>query len=237
MNTKNYLMLAAVMTAMAMTSVTMTSCTGNEDNAIVLPIIPSDEAPGEVPGEAPGGAPSEAPDSASTGTTIQPGIEVIPVPGTIAPKDATQWINNPVKDIGLSLDKSSNYNGHWFGFDGYNSYDASNYDYIWIVYSGNTGVFRFGVTYNPQKSDGSYDYDMAKFSTPSGIAYIKLDKTKPNLRNVFTQDDGQEVSMKLEGLWIGTEKGLNWALAKYGGNVHPVPNPDDSSDQPFISTH
>ena len=87
MNTKNYLMLAAVMTAMAMTSVTMTSCTGNEDNAIVLPIIPSDEAPGEVPGEAPGGAPSEAPDSASTGTTIQPGTGVfIPVPGTIEPQ-------------------------------------------------------------------------------------------------------------------------------------------------------
>ena len=41
--------------------------------------------------------------------------------------------------------------------------------------------------------------------------------------------------MKLEGLWIGTEKGLNWALGKYGGKVLPVPNPDDSSDQPFIS--
>lgn len=37
MNTKNFLMLAAVMTAMAMTSVTMTSCTGKEDNAVVLP--------------------------------------------------------------------------------------------------------------------------------------------------------------------------------------------------------
>ena len=96
-------------------------------------------------------------------------------------------------------------------------------------------MFRFGVTYNPQKSDGSYDYDMALFSAPSGIAYIKLDKTKPNLRNVFTQDDGQEVSMKLEGLWLGTEKGLNWAFGKYGGEVFPVPNPDDSSDQPFIS--
>ena len=86
MNTKNYLMLAAVMTAMAMTSVTMTSCTGNEDNAIVLPIIPSDEAPGEVPREAPVGAPSETSDSVSSGTTVHPGIEVIPVPGTIAPQ-------------------------------------------------------------------------------------------------------------------------------------------------------
>lgn len=240
MNTKNFLTLAAVMTAMAMTSVTMTSCTGNEDNAVVLPNIPSDEAPGGAYGEAPHEAPHEAPvgasDSVSSKITIQPGTEdPIAVPVNIDPKDATQWINNPVKDIGLSLDKSSNYNGHWFGFDGYNSYNASNYDYIWIVYSGNTGVFRFGVTYNPQKSDGSYDYDMAKFSTPSGIAYIKLDKTKPNLRNVFTQDDGQEVSMKLEGLWIGTEKGLNWAFGKYGGEVFPVPNPDDSSDQPFIS--
>ena len=60
---------------------------------------------------------------------------------------------------------------------------------------------------------------MALFSAPLGIAYIKLDKTKPNLRNVFTQDDGQEVSMKLEGLWFGTEKGLKWALGKYGGEM------------------
>ena len=127
MNTKNFLTLAAVMTAMAMTSVTMTSCTGNEDNAVVLPNIPSDEAPG--------GAPGEASDSVSSKITIQPVTEdPIAVPVNIDPKDATPWTNNPVKDIGLSLDKSSNYNGHWFGFDGYNSYNASNYDYIWIVY-------------------------------------------------------------------------------------------------------
>lgn len=99
MNTKNYLMLAAVMTAMAMTSVTMTSCTGNEDNAIVLPIIPSDEAPGGAYGEAPGEVPREAPvgapgetsieasDSASTGTTIRPGTgDFIPVSGNIGPQ-------------------------------------------------------------------------------------------------------------------------------------------------------
>ena len=203
MKTKNFLMLAIL-------GLCLCSCNTIEDNPVVTPDIP-----GGIPGSGTTGGDS-------IGSAIQPGPVdpvpmPVPVPVSIDPKDASPWTNNPVKDIGLSLDKSSNYNGHWFGFDGYNSLDASNYDYIWIVYSGNTGVFRFGVTYNPQKSDGSYDYDMALFSAPSGIAYIKLDKTKPNLRNVFTQDDGQEVSMKLEGLWFGTEKGLKWALGKYGG--------------------
>jgi len=212
MKTKNFLMLTVL-------GLCLSGCTTIEDN----PVATSD-----IPG-------SGAPDGETGATAVQPSpVDPVPVPENIDPKDATPWTYNPVKDIGLSLDKSSNYNGHWFGFDGYNSYNASNYDYIWIVYSGNTGVFRFGVTYNPQKSDGSYDYDMALFSAPSGIAYIKLDKTKPNLRNVFTQDDGQEVSMKLEGLWIGTEKGLNWALGKYGSGVAPVPNPG-GGDEPVIA--
>ena len=110
---------------LAILGLCLCGCYTTEDNPVVNPDIP-----GDIPG-------SGAPGGDSIGSAVLPGPEnpvPVPVPANIDPKDASPWTNNPVKDIGLSLDKSSNYNGHWFGFDGYNSYNASNYDYIWIVY-------------------------------------------------------------------------------------------------------
>ena len=227
MKTKKSLFLAGVlMIGMTLTNVTMTSCVDNEDNAVLQPDIPGD---GQIPGDGASGAESGQ-------SAVQPGPDnPVPVIDDYGdPNEVCEWKYNTVKDIGLSLDKSSNYNGHWFGFDGYNFYDASKYDYIWIVYSGNTGVFLFGVNYNMLKSDGTYYFDMDKFMAPSGIAYIKLDKTKPVLHDVFTQDDGEEVSMTLEGLWIGTEKGLRWALDKYERGQSPLPSPSGGGDEPVI---
>ena len=55
----------------------------------------------------------------------------------------------------FNLDKSSGWGGHWFDLkdaDGNLNYDASAYEYAWIKFSGNTGKFRFGLTYSEWKS-------------------------------------------------------------------------------------
>ena len=138
----------------------------------------------------------------------------------------------------FNLDKSSGWGGHWFDLkdaDGNLNYDASAYEYAWIKFSGNTGKFRFGLTYSEWKSTeawGETYFDAMNVITDAeGISFIKLEKEKTyefdvnkadnpykgdtwdkHLRQIWTQDDGEEVSVTVEGIWFGTAAELKAAL-------------------------
>ena len=139
----------------------------------------------------------------------------------------------------FNLDKSSGWGGHWFDLkdaDGNLNYDASAYEYAWIKFSGNTGKFRFGLTYSEWKSTeawGETYFDaMNVIEDAEGISFIKLEKEKTyefggpdkaaspyagdtwdkHLRQIWTQDDGTEVSVTVEGVYFGTAAELKAAL-------------------------
>ena len=137
----------------------------------------------------------------------------------------------------FNLDKSSGWGGKWFdlGPDGNLDFDASAYEYAWIKFSGNTGKFRFGLTYSEWKSTeawGETYFDaMVVTEKAEGIEFIKLEKEKTyefdvnkadnpykgdtwdkHIRQIWTQDDGAEVSVTVEGIWFGTAAELKAAL-------------------------
>ena len=138
----------------------------------------------------------------------------------------------------FNLDKSSGWGGKWFDLkdaDGNLNYDASAYEYAWIKFSGKTGKFRFGLTYSEWKSTeawGETYFDAMNVITDAeGISFIKLEKEKTyefdvnkadnpykgdtwdkHLRQIWTQDDGTEVSVTVEGIWFGTAAELKAAL-------------------------
>jgi len=138
----------------------------------------------------------------------------------------------------FNLDKSSGWQGHWFdlGEGGDLNFDASAYEYAWIKFSGNTGKFRFGLTYSEWKSTeawGETYFDAMKVTEKAeGIEFIKLEKEKTyefggpdkaaspyagdtwdkHIRQIWTQDDGEEVSVTVEGIWFGTAAELKAAL-------------------------
>jgi len=200
MDAKNFLKMAAMMMAMAMTSVMMISCTGNEDNTVIWNDID--------PVDNPGGR-------YDLGYKLK------------------------ADKIFFDLAGSSNWGGKWYNFENElpeDNFDASAYDYVWIKFSGNTKRFRFGVTYNEWKSTESWGetfYDnVISIEATEGIAYIELEKKKTyefggpdktassyagdtwdkHIRNVFTQDDGPEVSVTVEGVWFGTRDELETIL-------------------------
>lgn len=145
-----------------------------------------------------------------------------------------------VTDNGFfSLQNSSGWQGHWYEFteEGVEqNFDASTYDYVMISFKQNTGTFRFGITYNEWKSTeawGETYFDNVNYiEAPEGISFIKLEKTKTyefggpdkaaspysgdtwdkHIRQVFTQDDGNEVSVQVEGVWFCTEGELESIL-------------------------
>ena len=139
----------------------------------------------------------------------------------------------------FNLDKSSGWGGKWFDLkdaDGNLNYDASAYEYAWIKFSGNTGKFRFGLTYSEWKSTeawGETFFDEVKYiEDAEGIVFTKLEKEKTyefggpdkaaspyagdtwdkHIQNVYTQDDGAPVNVKVEGIWFGTKDELKAAL-------------------------
>ena len=141
----------------------------------------------------------------------------------------------------FNLDKSSGWGGKWFdlGEGGNLNFDASAYDYAWIKFSGNTGKFRFGLTYSEWKSTeawGETYFDAMNVITDAeGISFIKLEKEKTyefdvnkadnpykgdswdkHIRQIWTQDDGEEVSVTVEGIWFGTAAELKAALGGGG---------------------
>ena len=133
--------------------------------------------------------------------------------------------------------------GTWYDFETEGTkgnFDASTYDYVWIKFSGNTGKFRFGITYNEWKSTeawGETFWDDVKYiEDAEGIVYTKLEKGKTyefggpdkaaspyagdtwdkHIQNVYTQDDGAPVNVKVEGIWFGTAAELKAALGGGG---------------------
>ena len=151
----------------------------------------------------------------------------------------------------FNLASSSNWGGHWYAFategtEG--NFDASQYEYVWIKFSGNTGKFRFAITYNEWKSTeawGETFYDTTNIvEDAEGISYIKLEKDKKyefggpdkaasayagdswdkHVQNVFTQDDGPEVSVTVEGIYFGTAAELE-AILNGGETPEPTPAP------------
>ena len=151
----------------------------------------------------------------------------------------------------FNLDKSSGWGGHWFdlgGDDNKMNFDASAYEYAWIKFSGNTGKFRFGLTYSEWKSTeawGETYYDaMNVIEEPEGYSYIQLEKEKTyefdvnkadnpykgdtwdkHLRQIWTQDDGTEVSVTIEGIWFGTGEQLEAILNGGEPGTEPTPAP------------
>ena len=135
----------------------------------------------------------------------------------------------------FNLDKSSGWQGKWFdlGDEGNQNFDASAYEYAWIKFSGNTGKFRFGLTYSEWKSTEAWGENaMVVTEKAEGIEFIKLEKEKTyefdvnkadnpykgdtydkHLRQIWTQDDGTEVSVTVEGIWFGTAAELKAAIS------------------------
>ena len=143
-----------------------------------------------------------------------------------------------VDDTFFDLYSSTGWNGHWYDFVNEGealNFDASAYDYVVINFRENTGKFRFGITYNEWKSTeawGETFYDTINIiEEEEGISYIRIDKERTyefgvnkelnpyagdtwdkHIREVFTQDDGEEVSVKVDGVWFCTEGQLESLL-------------------------
>ena len=139
----------------------------------------------------------------------------------------------------LNQTESAKWGGVWYDWEAAGTkgdFDASEYDYVWIKFSGNTGKFRFGITYNEWKSTeawGETFYDDVKYiEDAEGIVFTKLEKEKKyefggpdkaasafagdtwdkHVQNVFTQDDGAPVQVTVEGIWFGTAEQLEYIL-------------------------
>ena len=219
MKTKNFLMLVAVMTAMAITSVMMTSCTANEDNTVVLPDIPEDVPGGDIPGD---GAP---------GDVYNVGYKVDGAFGEFN----LGYYTGPVYGVNYS--------------EGYDGFDASEYEYVWIRFSSNRGRFHFGVIYNEWKDTDAWGEtfyeDAIDIEDAEGIAFIKIEKEKKyefggpdkmaspymgdtwdkHIRMVCVHpvNDRIGIDVTIEGIWFGTEKDLNFLrLSEYWQELRAV---------------
>ena len=137
-----------------------------------------------------------------------------------------------------AVNKTYDLAGTWAGdwFEPGQNYDASEYDYVWIKYSGYTGKINFGITYMEWESTQSwgevYHSDAVTLNEAAGIAAVKLEKTKTivnginnveseykgdiyakHVKNVFLQDQGTASKITVEGIYFGTEAAYNAAVA------------------------
>ena len=129
--------------------------------------------------------------------------------------------------------------GTWSGNSKENEKDWSDYEYVWVKYSGFSGSINFGVMYSEFKSHESWGdsfYDAtASFVDPEGIVGIKLDNTTTyvlgnaetdgeyigdvyakHIREVFIQATAGGSNVTLEEMWVGSEAEF---LADCGYNV------------------
>ena len=155
------------------------------------------------------------------GDVFVEGLNKVPVPGSYFRLDS------PFED---------SYLGNWYDLG---DFDASAYDYVWIKFSGNTGTFRFGITYSEWKGIEAWGYSyydtMNIINDAEGISYIKLEKNRiyefgvdksenpfkgdtwdKHVQNVFTQDDGKPVQVNVEGVWFGTQDAFETFLEGEG---------------------
>lgn len=109
--------------------------------------------------------------------------------------------------------------------------DWSDYDYIWIEYSGLTGPMQFGLSYSEYQSMAQwgpvFDGVTTLFSGESGVLGVKIEKNKTYVNGLKTSDDGEgqfigedyakhilqifiqatyaDASITIENVWVGSE--------------------------------
>ncbi|MCR5130707.1 MAG: hypothetical protein K6C10_04510, partial [Prevotella sp.] len=117
--------------------------------------------------------------------------------------------------------------GNWFNQGDMNK-DVSEYDYIYIKYSGLTGKIGFGIVYSEWQKKESwgdvYYTDAVVLSQEEGVVGIAIEKTKTyevgvegaeneykgdiyakHVRQVYLQDQGIASTIKVEGIWYGSQ--------------------------------
>ena len=167
-----------------------------------------------------------------TGNILISSIEITPA---AAAASAEPWA---APETDRAVNKTYDLAGTWAGdwFEPGQNYDASEYDYVWMKYSGYTGKINFGITYMEWESTQSwgevYHSDAVTLTEASGIAVVKLEKTKTivnginnveseykgdiyakHVKNVFLQDQGTASKITVEGIYFGTEAAYNAAVA------------------------
>lgn len=117
--------------------------------------------------------------------------------------------------------------GNWFN-QGEMDKDVSEYDYVFIKFSGLTGKIGFGIVYSEwqkKESWGDVFYtDATVITEEAGVVGIALEKTKTyavgvdnaenefkgdiyakHVRQVYLQDQGVASTINVEGIWFGSK--------------------------------
>jgi hypothetical protein len=112
--------------------------------------------------------------------------------------------------------------GNWFNQGDMNK-DVSEYDYVYIKFSGVTGKVNFGIVYSEwlkkEAWGDSFYQDVVTISEEAGVVGIALEKTKTyavgidgvdnefkgdiyakHVRQLFVQDQGVASTIKVEGI-------------------------------------
>ena len=167
-----------------------------------------------------------------TGNILISSIEI--TPAAAAPAAEPWAAPETERAVNKTYDLAGTWAGDWF--EPGQNYDASEYDYVWINYSGYTGKINFGITYMEWESTQSwgevYHSDAVTLNEAAGIAAVKLEKTKTivnginnveseykgdiyakHVKNVFLQDQGTASKITVEGIYFGTEAAYNAAVA------------------------
>ena len=167
-----------------------------------------------------------------TGNILISSIEI--TPAAAAPAAEPWAAPETERAVNKTYDLAGTWAGDWF--EPGQNYDASEYDYVWIKYSGYTGKINFGITYMEWESTQSwgevYHSDAVTLTEAAGIAAVKLEKTKTivnginnveseykgdiyakHVKNVFLQDQGTASKITVEGIYFGTEAAYNAAVA------------------------
>ena len=167
-----------------------------------------------------------------TGNILISSIEI--TPAAAAPAAEPWAAPETERAVNKTYDLAGTWAGDWF--EPGQNYDASEYDYVWMKYSGYTGKINFGITYMEWESTQSwgevYHSDAVTLTEASGIAVVKLEKTKTivnginnveseykgdiyakHVKNVFLQDQGTASKITVEGIYFGTEAAYNAAVA------------------------
>lgn len=118
--------------------------------------------------------------------------------------------------------------GNWFNQGDEMNKDVSEYDYVFIKFSGLTGKIGFGIVYSEwqkKESWGDVFYtDAVVLTEEAGVVGIALEKTKTysvgvdnaenafkgdiyakHVRQVYLQDQGVASTITVEGIWYGSE--------------------------------
>ena len=167
-----------------------------------------------------------------TGNILISSIEI--TPAAAAPAAEPWAAPETERAVNKTYDLAGTWAGDWF--EPGQNYDASEYDYVWIKYSGYTGKINFGITYMEWESTQSwgevYHSDAVTLNEAAGIAAVKLEKTKTivnginnveseykgdiyakHVKNVFLQDQGTASKITVEGIYFGTEAAYDAAVA------------------------